>query len=82
MSSVIIGETVSRIISSVTAKDEKSSGRENIERLEMAHIKMKVVLQISERWKINHVPLLQCGESLSTLLRSVITSCANASSVL
>lgn len=64
MSSVIIGETVSRIISSVTAKDEKSWGRENIERLEMAHIKMEVVLQISDRWKINHVPLLRWQRKL------------------
>ena len=64
MTSAIIGETVSRIISSVTVKDEKSWGRENIERLEMGHIKMEVALQISDRWKINHAPLLQWRRKL------------------
>ncbi|CAD6226109.1 unnamed protein product [Miscanthus lutarioriparius] len=30
----------------------------------MAHIKMEVVLQISDRWKINHVPLLRWQRKL------------------
>ena len=65
VSSAIVGETVNRIMSSVTGKDEeKSKEKENIERLEMAHIKMEAVLQVSERWQITEVPLLRWRSKL------------------
>jgi hypothetical protein len=45
-------------MSSITGKDEeKSKQKENIERLEMVHIKMEAVLQVSDRWPITEVPL-------------------------
>jgi hypothetical protein len=41
LSTTIVGEKVKRIMSSLTGKDEeKTEQKENIERLEMAHIKM------------------------------------------
>jgi hypothetical protein len=59
VSSAIVGETVNRIMSSISGKDEeKSKKKENIERLEMAHIKMEAVLQVSDRWQITEAPLL------------------------
>ncbi|KAG2639600.1 hypothetical protein PVAP13_2KG022600 [Panicum virgatum] len=65
VSSAIVGETVNRIMSSITGKDEeKSKEKENIERLEMAHIKMEAVLQVSERWQITEVPLLRWRSKL------------------
>lgn len=65
VSSAIVGETVNRIMSSFTGKDEeKSKQKENIERLEMAHIKMEAVLQVSDRWQITEVPLLRWRSKL------------------
>jgi predicted ATP-binding protein involved in virulence len=65
VSSAIVGETVNRIMSSITGKDEeKSKQKENIERLEMAHIKMEAVLQVSDRWQITEVPLLRWRSKL------------------
>ena len=65
VSSAIVGETVNRIMSSITGKDEeKSKEKENIERLEMAHIKMEAVLQVPERWQITEVPLLRWRSKL------------------
>nr|XP_034579718.1 uncharacterized protein LOC117843256 isoform X2 [Setaria viridis] len=65
VSSAIVGETVNRIMSSITGKDEeKSKEKENIERLEMAHIKMEAVLQVSDRWQITEVPLLRWRSKL------------------
>ncbi|OEL38896.1 hypothetical protein BAE44_0000085 [Dichanthelium oligosanthes] len=65
MSSAIIGEAVNRIISSHIGQDEvKYQDRENIERLEMAHIKMEAALQMSNRWPITDVPLLRWRSKL------------------
>ena len=51
-----MSERVNRIMSSITGKDEeKSKQKENIERLEMAHIKMEALLQVSDRWQITEV---------------------------
>jgi hypothetical protein len=56
----IVGEKVNRIMSSLTDKDEeKSEQKYNIERMEMAHIKMEAVLQVSNRWQITDRQLLQ-----------------------
>jgi hypothetical protein len=52
-------------MSRITGKDEeKSKEKENIERLEMAHIKMEAVLQVSNRWQITEVPLLRWRRKL------------------
>ncbi|CAL4983769.1 unnamed protein product [Urochloa decumbens] len=60
VSSIIVKEVMDRTISSLIGKaDVKSQDRGNMERLEMAHIKMEAVLQMSNRWQIIHVPLLR-----------------------
>lgn len=65
MGSAVIGETVSRIISSLTDKDEeKTDVSDHIERLELAHIKMEVALNISNRWQISDMPLLRWRSKL------------------
>ncbi|CAL5091786.1 unnamed protein product [Urochloa decumbens] len=65
VSSAIVGETVNMIMSSITGKDEeKSKEKENIERLEMAHMKMEAVLHVSDRWQITEVPLLRWRSKL------------------
>ncbi|WVZ63187.1 hypothetical protein U9M48_012841 [Paspalum notatum var. saurae] len=48
-------------MSSLIGKDneDKSKQKQNIERLEMAHIKMEAVLQVSDRWHIADMSLLQ-----------------------
>lgn len=70
VSSAIVGETVNRIMSSITGKDEeKSKEKENIERLEMAHIKLEAVLQVSDRWQITEVPLLRWRSKLKRAAR-------------
>lgn len=65
-----------RIMSGLTGKDEeKCEQKENIERMEMAHIKMEAVLEVSNRWQITDRQLLQCRGDSSALLRSVTTLC-------
>ncbi|CAM0948030.1 unnamed protein product [Alopecurus aequalis] len=57
VASAVVGETLSRISSFLIDKpgEQKPS---DVERLEMAHIKMEAALQISKRWQISHVPVL------------------------
>jgi hypothetical protein len=63
--SAVVSETVSKIVSSLLAKDDgKSSAAENIERLEMAHIKMESALHMAEKWQVTDVPLLRWRSKL------------------
>ncbi|OEL35850.1 hypothetical protein BAE44_0003130 [Dichanthelium oligosanthes] len=63
--SAVVGETVNRIIASVTGKNEKKDDkRENIESLEMAHIKMEAALPTSDKWQVTDVPLLRWRSKL------------------
>lgn len=65
LSSVVIGEAVNKIISSLITKDEgKHNATENIERLEMAHIKMESVLHMADKWNITDATLLRWQNKL------------------
>ncbi|CAL5034550.1 unnamed protein product [Urochloa decumbens] len=74
VASAVAGEAVNRIISSLIGREDDKSA-ENMERLEMAHIKMESVLHVTDKWKITDVPLLrwrsklkraaeECGDTL------------------
>ncbi|KAF8713960.1 hypothetical protein HU200_027946 [Digitaria exilis] len=82
VASAVAGDTVSRIISSLADRDDDES-TENMERLEMAHIKMEAVLHMTEKWQIPNVPLLrwrsklkraaqECGDELQRCKQRVI----------
>ncbi|KAG2631331.1 hypothetical protein PVAP13_2NG190200 [Panicum virgatum] len=76
--SAIVEETVSQILSGLVQKyevKEESNSSRNLERLEMAHIKMESVLHMTDKWQITNVPLLrwrsklkraaqECGDTL------------------
>ncbi|KAF0926107.1 hypothetical protein E2562_021821 [Oryza meyeriana var. granulata] len=59
VSSAVVHETVNRIISGLIDKYEQKSGAEvQMERLEMAHIKLEAALETSNKWQITSGPLL------------------------
>ncbi|XP_066335071.1 uncharacterized protein [Miscanthus floridulus] len=63
--SAVIEETVSTVISSLSRKVEEKTGlTENIERLEIAHIKMEAALDMSNKWQISSIPLLRWRSKL------------------
>ncbi|CAO1939894.1 unnamed protein product [Urochloa humidicola] len=82
VASAVAGEAVNRIISSlICGEDDKST--ENMERLEMAHIKMESVLHVTDKLQITDVPLLrwrsklkraaqECGDALQRCKQSAI----------
>ncbi|KAM0862205.1 hypothetical protein ACQ4PT_045411 [Festuca glaucescens] len=62
VASAVVGETLSRISTFLIDKpDQKPS---DVERLEMAHIKMDAALQISNKWQITDVPVLRWRSKL------------------
>jgi hypothetical protein len=63
--SAVVGETVCTFISSIRRKaEEKTDQLENIERLEIAHIKLEAALDMSKKWQISRTPLLRCRRKL------------------
>jgi hypothetical protein len=61
VSSAIVQETVSQVLSGLVQKyeeKEESNVNRNLERLEMAHIRLEAALETSERWQITDVSLL------------------------
>ena len=86
VSSALVQETVSQILSGIVKKyeeKEESNSSGNLERLEMAHIKMESVLDVTDKWQITGVPLLQwrsklkraaqeCGDTLQRCKQRVI----------
>ena len=84
--SAIVEETVSQILSGLVQKyevKEESNSSRNLERLEMAHIKMESVLHVTDKWQITGVPLLrwrsklkraaqECGDTLQRCKQRVI----------
>ncbi|XP_062188487.1 uncharacterized protein LOC133891758 [Phragmites australis] len=67
VSSAVVQETVSQILSGLVCKyegKEKSNANENLERLEMAHIKLEAALEISNKWLITDASLLRWGKKL------------------
>jgi len=67
VSSAVIQESVSQIISGLVQKyEEKVETNEirNIERLEMAHIRLEAALETSEKWQITDASLLHWRKKL------------------
>uniref|UniRef100_A0A0E0KM29 Rx N-terminal domain-containing protein n=1 Tax=Oryza punctata TaxID=4537 RepID=A0A0E0KM29_ORYPU len=65
VSSAIVGEAVSIIFSRVIRKNEGSSEEgDNIERLEMAHIKIEAAVETSIKWQITNTSLLRWQKKL------------------
>lgn len=83
LSSAVVQETVSQILSNVEEKyKEGSDTKEHMERLEMAHIRLEAALEVSQGWNIRSAPLLrwrsklertmqECGEMLHRCKRHV-----------
>ena len=67
VSSVVIQESFSQIISGLVQKyEEKEETNEirHIERLEMAHIRLEAALETSEKWQITDASLLHRRKKL------------------
>ncbi|CAL5077993.1 unnamed protein product [Urochloa decumbens] len=67
VSSAVVQETVSQIISGLVHNykgKEKSNANENLERLEMAHIKLEAALETSNKWLITDASLLRWRKKL------------------
>jgi len=67
VSSAVVQETVSQILSGLAKKyevKEASNSSRNLERLEMAHIKLEAALQTSEKWQITDGSLLRWRRKL------------------
>ena len=61
VSSAVIQETVSQILSGLVQKyeeKEESNVNRNLERLQMAHIWLEAALDISDKWQVTDVSLL------------------------
>ncbi|XP_048567500.1 uncharacterized protein LOC125547766 [Triticum urartu] len=60
VASAVVGETLTRISSFIIDKPagKRPCDRDEMERLEMAHIKMEAALQLSDRWQITAAPVL------------------------
>jgi hypothetical protein len=67
VSSAVVHEAVSQIFSDIINRHdgkEKSKANENLERLEMAHIKLEAALETSEKWKITGASMLRWHNKL------------------
>ncbi|XP_062187700.1 uncharacterized protein LOC133891027 [Phragmites australis] len=65
--SAVVQETVNKILSGLVHKyegKEKLNANENLERLEMAHIKLEAALEISNKWQITDASLLRWHKKL------------------
>ena len=64
VSSTVVQVTASQILSGLVKKyevKEESNSSRNLERLEMAHIKLEAALETSEKWQITDASLLRLG---------------------
>jgi len=62
VTSAVVQETVSQVLSGLVQKYEKkeeSNVIRNLERLEMARIRLEAALETSEKWQITDVSLLR-----------------------
>ncbi|KAG0541459.1 hypothetical protein BDA96_02G018600 [Sorghum bicolor] len=67
VSSVVVQETVSQILSGLVHRyegKEDSNPNDNLERLEMAHIKLEAALETSSKWQITDKSLLRWRKKL------------------
>ncbi|CAD6253325.1 unnamed protein product [Miscanthus lutarioriparius] len=59
VSSAVAQEAVNQVLSRIKEDyQDKSDAKENIERMEMAHIKMEAALETSNKWNVTSAPLL------------------------
>ena len=61
ISSAVVQETVSQILSGLVQKieEKESDANRNLERLEMAHIRLEAALETSNKWQITDASLLR-----------------------
>ncbi|CAL5077155.1 unnamed protein product [Urochloa decumbens] len=66
VSTAIVQETDSQILSGLVQKYEKeeSDVNRNLERLEMAHIRLEAAVEVSDKWRITHASLLRWHRKL------------------
>ncbi|CAL4915790.1 unnamed protein product [Urochloa decumbens] len=62
--SAVVQETVSQILSGLAQKYAESNANRNLERLEMAHIKLEAALESSDKWRITGASLLRWRRKL------------------
>jgi hypothetical protein len=70
--SAVVQESVSQIVSGLLQKHEEkqsTNGLGNLERLEMAHIRLEAVLQTSDKWDITDTSLLRWRRKLKYAAR-------------
>ncbi|WVZ61671.1 hypothetical protein U9M48_011508 [Paspalum notatum var. saurae] len=67
VSTAVVQETVSKVLSNLVQKydgREESNANRNMERLEMAHIRLEAVLETSDKWQITDTSLLRWRRKL------------------
>ncbi|KAF8713958.1 hypothetical protein HU200_027944 [Digitaria exilis] len=67
VSSAVVQETVSQVLSGLVKKyeeKEESNANRNLERLEMAQIRLEAALETSEKWQITDASLLRWRRKL------------------
>ncbi|CAD6253340.1 unnamed protein product [Miscanthus lutarioriparius] len=65
VSSAVAQEAVNQILSRIKeCYQDTSDAKENIERMEMAHIKLEAALETSNKWNVTSVPLLRWRSKL------------------
>ena len=67
VSSAVVQETVSQVMSALVQKYEEraeSEASRNLERLEMAHIRLEAALETSDKWKITDTSMLHWRRKL------------------
>ena len=67
VTSTVVQETVSQVLSGLVQKyedKEESNVIRNLERLEMAHIRLEAALETSEKWQITYASLLRWHRKL------------------
>jgi hypothetical protein len=79
VSSAVVLEAVSQILSDLINRHEgkqKSKANENLERLEMVHIKLEAALETSEKWEITGAIMLH-WQKAEACYSSVMTRCTS-----
>ena len=67
VTSAVVQDTVSRVLSGLVQKyeeKEESNANRNLERLEMAHIRLEAALETSNKWQITDASLLRWRRKL------------------
>ncbi|GJN24361.1 hypothetical protein PR202_gb12098 [Eleusine coracana subsp. coracana] len=67
VSSAVVQETVGQVLSGMVRKyeeNEESNAKRNLERLEMAYIRLQAAIETSNKWQITDAPLLRWQRKL------------------